>query len=49
VPFPRRIDAQLKVPGHRVEAQAVEDILQTQFSEIKLPFSITRTTRSWHS
>jgi len=30
-----RIDSQLKVRGHRVEAQAVEDILQTQFSEIE--------------
>ena len=29
-----RIDAQMKVRGHRVEAQAVEDILQTQFKEI---------------
>jgi non-ribosomal peptide synthetase-like protein len=34
VHFFGRIDAQLKVRGHRVEAQAVEDILQTQFSEI---------------
>jgi non-ribosomal peptide synthetase component F len=34
VHFLGRIDAQLKVRGHRVEAQAVEDILQTQFSEI---------------
>jgi non-ribosomal peptide synthetase-like protein len=33
--FLGRIDAQLKVRGHRVEAQAVEDILQTQFSEIE--------------
>ena len=30
-----RIDAQLKVRGHRVEPQAVEDILQTQFGEIE--------------
>ena len=30
-----RIDAQLKVRGHRVEAQAVEDILQTEFGEIE--------------
>ena len=30
-----RIDAQLKVRGHRVEAQAVEDILQAQFTEIE--------------
>src|SRR6478672_2756976 len=30
-----RIDTQIKVRGHRVEAQAVEDILQTQFSEIE--------------
>jgi non-ribosomal peptide synthetase-like protein len=35
VHFLGRIDTQLKVRGHRVEAQAVEDILQTQFSEIK--------------
>jgi non-ribosomal peptide synthetase-like protein len=33
--FLGRIDAQLKVRGHRVEAQAVVDILQTQFSEIE--------------
>ena len=32
--FLGRMDAQLKVRGHRVEAQAVEDILQTQFGEI---------------
>jgi non-ribosomal peptide synthetase-like protein len=35
VHFLGRIDSQLKVRGHRVEAQAVEDILQTQFSEIE--------------
>src|SRR6185369_6017060 len=35
VHFFGRIDSQLKVRGHRVEAQAVEDILQTQFSEIE--------------
>ena len=35
VHFLGRIDAQLKVRGHRVEAQAVEDILQTQFPEIE--------------
>src|SRR6476659_10180446 len=35
VHFLGRIDAQLKVRGHRVEAQAVEDVLQTQFSEIE--------------
>jgi acyl-coenzyme A synthetase/AMP-(fatty) acid ligase len=35
VHFLGRLDAQLKVRGHRVEAQAVEDILQTQFSEIE--------------
>ena len=35
VHFLGRIDAQLKVRGHRVEAQAVEDILQTQFTEIE--------------
>ena len=35
VHFLGRIDAQLKVRGHRVEAQAVEDILQAQFSEIE--------------
>ena len=33
--FLGRIDAQLKVRGHRVETQAVEDILQTQFEEIE--------------
>jgi len=33
--FLGRIDAQLKVRGHRVETQAVEDILQTQFGEIE--------------
>ncbi|MGC1640188.1 MAG: phosphopantetheine-binding protein, partial [Pseudolabrys sp.] len=33
--FLGRIDTQLKVRGHRVEAQVVEDILQTQFSEIE--------------
>ncbi|MGC1748684.1 MAG: phosphopantetheine-binding protein, partial [Pseudolabrys sp.] len=35
VHFLGRIDTQLKVRGHRVEAQVVEDILQTQFSEIE--------------
>ncbi|MCC7250306.1 AMP-binding protein, partial [Hyphomicrobium sp.] len=35
VHFLGRIDAQLKVRGHRVEAHAVEDILQTQFREIE--------------
>ncbi|MGD9783263.1 MAG: AMP-binding protein [Hyphomicrobiaceae bacterium] len=35
VQFFGRIDTQLKVRGHRVEAQAVEDILQSQFSEIE--------------
>jgi non-ribosomal peptide synthetase-like protein len=35
VHFLGRIDTQLKVRGHRVEAQAVEDILQAQFSEIE--------------
>src|SRR6185503_1345871 len=35
VHFLGRIDAQLKVRGHRVEAQPVEDILQTQFREIE--------------
>ena len=35
VHFIGRIDTQLKVRGHRVEVQAVEDILQTQFSEIE--------------
>jgi non-ribosomal peptide synthetase-like protein len=35
VHFLGRIDSQLKVRGHRVEAQAVEDILQSQFSEIE--------------
>ena len=35
VHFLGRVDTQLKVRGHRVEAQAVEDILQTQFHEIE--------------
>src|SRR6476659_3753741 len=35
VHFLGRIDAQLKVRGHRVEAQAVEDVLQSQFGEIE--------------
>ena len=35
VHFLGRIDTQLKVRGHRVEVQAVEDILQNQFSEIE--------------
>ena len=35
VHFLGRIDTQLKVRGHRVEIQAVEDILQTQFREIE--------------
>src|SRR4029079_12385506 len=35
VHFLGRIDAQLKVRGHRVEVQPIEDILQTQFSEIE--------------
>jgi non-ribosomal peptide synthetase-like protein len=35
VHFLGRVDAQLKVRGHRVETQPVEDILQTQFSEIE--------------
>jgi non-ribosomal peptide synthetase-like protein len=35
VHFLGRIDAQLKVRGHRVEVQPVEDILQTQFPEIE--------------
>lgn len=34
VHFLGRIDTQLKVRGHRVEAQAVEDMLQSQFAEI---------------
>ena len=33
--FLGRIDTQLKVRGHRVEVQAVEDILQTQLSEVE--------------
>lgn len=35
VHFLGRFDAQLKVRGHRVEAQAVENILQSQFREIE--------------
>jgi len=35
VHFLGRVDAQLKVRGQRVEPQAVEDILQTQFGEIE--------------
>jgi non-ribosomal peptide synthetase-like protein len=35
VHFLGRIDTQIKVRGHRVEAQPVEDILQTQFREIE--------------
>ena len=35
VHFLGRTDAQLKVRGHRVEVQAVEDILQTQFKEVE--------------
>ena len=35
VHFYGRVDSQLKVRGHRVEIQAVEDILQTQFREIE--------------
>jgi non-ribosomal peptide synthetase-like protein len=35
VQFLGRIDAQLKVRGHRVEAEAVEHILETQFGEIE--------------
>ena len=35
VHFLGRVDSQLKVRGHRVETQAVEDILQTQFGEIE--------------
>ena len=35
VHFLGRIDAQLKVRGHRVEAQAVEDMLHAQFTEIE--------------
>ena len=35
VHFLGRVDTQLKVRGHRVETQAVEDILQTQFGEIE--------------
>ena len=35
VQFLGRTDTQLKVRGHRVETQPVEDILQTQFSEIE--------------
>ena len=35
VQFLGRIDAQLKVRGHRVEVQPVEDLLQTEFREIE--------------
>ena len=35
VHFLGRIDTQLKVRGHRVEAQPVEDVLQSQFGEIE--------------
>ena len=35
VHFLGRIDSQLKVRGHRVETQGVEDILQTRFGEIE--------------
>lgn len=35
VHFLGRLDTQLKVRGHRVEVQAVEDMLQTQFREIE--------------
>ena len=35
VHFLGRLDTQLKVRGHRVEAQAVEDMLQSQFAEIE--------------
>jgi non-ribosomal peptide synthetase-like protein len=35
VHFLGRLDSQLKVRGHRVETQAVEDILQAQFEEIE--------------
>ena len=35
VHFLGRVDSQFKVRGHRVEAQAVEDILQTQFGEVE--------------
>jgi non-ribosomal peptide synthetase-like protein len=35
VHFLGRVDTQLKVRGHRVEVQAVEDILQSQFNEIE--------------
>lgn len=35
VHFLGRVDAQLKVRGHRVEIQPVEDMLQSQFSEIE--------------
>jgi len=35
VHFLGRVDSQLKVRGHRVEPQAAEDILQTQFGEIE--------------
>ena len=34
VHFLGRVDAQLKVRGHRVEIQPIEDLLQTRFAEI---------------
>lgn len=36
VHFLGRVDAQIKVRGHRVEIQPVEDMLQTQFEEIEV-------------
>jgi non-ribosomal peptide synthetase-like protein len=36
VHFLGRVDSQLKVRGHRVETQAIEDIFHTQFREIEV-------------
>ena len=35
VHFQGRVDAQIKVRGHRVEVQPVEDMLQTQFEDVE--------------
>ena len=46
VQFLGRIDAQLKVRGHRVEVQPVEDLLQTQFRRSRRRCWTTRTRSS---